>query len=262
MDSDYLTDEEYRTYWFWLSGLREKVAEDIEFQNEMKIIDVGTGWGLFALEMARKLRKGEIIGIDIVYEDIKKARELAKNARFENVISFRRMDATELLFPDNHFDLATSFLGMRDIHMTKGENGVKKAIKEMVRVVKPEGKITLCVAPPEDMETEDQRLAVKLEGEIFGAKSMPRQFYIDAFKENGATLIGTKAYRSNKKLTARQARIELREGLQIARKIYNIRVPSFEEAWTSYGETIQAFGYGMYSKIVSLIVQKKKAKLD
>ena len=259
MDPDYLTDEEYRTYWFRLGGLREKVAEDIEFQNGMKIIDVGTGWGLFALEMARKLSKGEIIGIDIIYEGIEKARKLAKDARFENVISFRRMDATDLLFPDNHFDLATSFLGMRDIHMTKGENGVKKAVMEMIRVVKPEGKIVLCVTPPEDMETEDQRLAVKMEGEVFGAKSMPRQFYIDTLKENDATLIETKEYCSNRKLTASQARIELREGLQIARKIYDKRVPSFKEAWISYGESIQAYGYGMYSKIVSLTVQKEKS---
>jgi ubiquinone/menaquinone biosynthesis C-methylase UbiE len=260
--SDYLTDEEYRTYWFRLGGLRGKVAEDIEFQNGMKIIDVGTGWGLFALEMARKLSKGEIIGIDIAFEDIRKAKNLAKNAGFHNVISFRRMDAAELLFPDNRFDLATSFLGMRDVHMTKGESGVKKAVEEMIRVVKPEGRITLCVTPPEDMETEDQRLAVKLEGEVFGAKSLSKQFYIDTFKENNATLIGTRAYRTHKKLTARQARTELREGLQIAGKIYDTRFPSFEEVWISYGKSIQTFGYGMYSKIISLVVQKKKAKPD
>ena len=43
LGSNYLTDEEYGTYWFRLSGLREKVAENIKFQNGMKIIDVGTG---------------------------------------------------------------------------------------------------------------------------------------------------------------------------------------------------------------------------
>jgi len=79
------------------------------------------------------------------------------------------MDATKLSFRDNYFDLAVSFLGIRDIYMTRGRRGVGNAIKEMIRVTRPGGKIALCITPPEDMETEDQRIAVEIEGKVFGA---------------------------------------------------------------------------------------------
>lgn len=256
LSSNYLTDEEYRTYWFRLGGARGKIAEDLRLRNGMKIIDVGTGWGLFALEMARQLNYGEIIGIDIIYEDIREARKLANKAELENIISFRKMDATELLFPDNHFDLASSFLGMRDIHMTRGEEGVKKAVEEMVRVIKPRGKVVLCITPPEDMETEDQRLAVEFEGEIFGAKSMPKKFYLDILRENNVTLVEEKAFLTGKKLTANQAEVEIKEGIQIARHIYGKRVLGFKQVWEKYGKSIETFGYGMYSKIVKITAQK------
>ncbi len=232
--------------------MRKRIAENLVLKSGMKILDVGTGWGLFALEMAKRIEEGEIIGIDIVDEDVERARKLVKENELENIISIQRMDATKLSFSDNYFDFVTSFLGMRDIHMTRGRIGVKKAVEEMIRVVKPRGKIVLCVTPPEDMETEDQKLAVKLEADIFGAKSMPKQFYINIFEENNTTLTDSRVYLTNKKLTARQTKIELEEGLTIARKIYGIKISSIREVWDKYGKKIETFGYGMYSKIVML----------
>lgn len=256
MNSVYLTDEEYRTYWFRLEGLRKNISESLGLKAGMKILDVGAGWGLFAIEMAKQLKKGEVVGIDIASDDIINARKLVKEAEVEDIVSIQEMDATELSFPDNHFDLATSFLGMRDIHMTRGKRGVKKAVEEMIRVVKPNGKIVLCVTPLEDMETEDQRIAVKLEGKIFGAASLSKKFYFDIFKENNVMLIETRAYFTNKKLTASQAKTELKEGIEIARRIYVKKVPEFREVWDKYGKKIDAFGYGMYSKIVMVVAQK------
>lgn len=256
MNSVYLTDEEYRTYWFRLEGLRKNISESLGLKAGMKILDVGAGWGLFAIEMAKQLKKGEVVGIDIASDDIINARKLVKEAEVEDIVSIQEMDATELSFRDNHFDLATSFLGMRDIHMTRGKRGVKKAVEEMIRVVKPNGKIVLCVTPLEDMETEDQRIAVKLEGKIFGAASLSKKFYFDIFKENNVMLIETRAYFTNKKLTASQAKTELKEGIEIARRIYVKKVPEFREVWDKYGKKIDAFGYGMYSKIVMVVAQK------
>ena len=256
VNSDYLTHEEYQTYWLKLEGLRKKISESLGLNAGMKILDVGTGWGLFAIEMAKHLKQGEIVGIDITFEDVNMARKLAKDARIVGIVSILKMDAVKLSFADNQFDLATSFLGMRDIHMTRGKKGVRKAVEEMIRVVKPNGKIVLCVTPPEDMETEDQRIAVKLEGKIFGAESLPKKFYIGIFRENSVVLKETRAYLTNKKLTASQAKTELREGIEIARKIYGKKIPPFREMWEKYGKNIETFGYGMYSEIIMLTAQK------
>jgi len=262
MNSDYLTNEEYQTYWLKLEGLRKDISESLELNAGMKILDVGTGWGLFAIEMAKRLKKGEIVGIDITFEDINMARKLAEDARVVDIFSILKVDAVELSFLDNRFDLATSFLGMRDIHMTRGKEGAKKAVEEMIRVVKLNGKIVLCITPPEDMEAEDQRIAVELEGEIFGAESMPKKFYIDIFRENNVVLRETRAYFTYKKLTASQAKTELREGTEIARKIYGKKISPFKEVWDKHGKNIETYGYGMYSKIIVLIAEKLGVKRD
>ncbi len=256
MDSDYLTDEEYRTYWFSLEGIRASICESLKLKNRMKILDVGTGYALFAMEMAKKLRNGMIVGVDIVDDGLSNARKLVEKAELADKVSIVNTDAVRLSFPDAYFDLAASFLGMRDVYMTRGRRGVKKTVEEMIRVVKPNGRIALCTTPPEDMETEDQRIAARLEGEIFGARSLPKKFYADIFRRKNVVLTQTAAFFTRKKMTAEQTKIEFKDGIKIARAIYGRKVPSFHTVWQKYGQKIEAYGYGMYSKIIVLEGQK------
>ena len=257
MNSKYLTDEGYAMYWFELEGVRRAISGDLKLNAGMNILDVGTGWGLFAIEIAKQLKEGEIVGIDITLEGTNMARKLTRDAKVADIVQILRMDATKLSFPDNHFDLAASFLGMRDIYMTRGERGVNNAIEEMIRVTKPCGKMALCITPLEDMETKEQRLAVEIEGKVFGAKSLPKKFYIDIFRENDVVLRETRVYYTNKKLTPKQAMTELKEGIEIARKVYDKDVPNFKDVWEKYGSEIKSFGYGMYSKVVMLVGEKR-----
>jgi len=250
----YLADDEYRCYWSKLRGMRKAISESLGIASGITILDVGTGWGLFAIEIARQARRGTIIGIDIVSEEI--ARKTVRDARVSDIVDIMRMDATDLSFRDNCFHLTTSFLGMRDIHMTRGEEGVERATKEMTRVTKPNGRIALTITPPEDMETEDQRIAVEVEGEVFGARSLPKRFYTGIFKDNNVTVKEIITHYTHRKLTSNQAMTELREGIEIARKIYLKNVPDLADVWDRYGERIEAFGYGMYSKTVTMIGEK------
>jgi len=127
----------------------------------------------------------------------------------------------------------------------------------MIRVTKPGGKIVLCITPPEDMETEDQRISVEIEGKVFGAESLPKRFYIDIFRDNNVILRETRSYYTKKKLAANQAMTELKEGIEIARKIYGKDTPDFQDVWRRYGSKIEAFRYGMYSKTVMIIGGKQ-----
>ena len=145
MSSEYLTDEEYEAYWVKLEEVRSVISRDLGLTEGMRILDVGTGWGFFAIEMAKQLKRGKIVGIDISLEGINRARKFVREAEATDIIQIRRMDATKLSFPDRYFDLAVSFLGMRDIYMTGEKRGVKNTVKEMIRVTKPDGKIALCV---------------------------------------------------------------------------------------------------------------------
>jgi ubiquinone/menaquinone biosynthesis C-methylase UbiE len=256
VSSEYLTDEEYQTYWFRLEGLRTQISKSLRLQRGMKILDVGTGYALFAIEVAKKLERGEIVGVDIVSDGVIKARNLVKKTGVANVVSIAKVDAVKLSFPNDSFDLVTSFLGMRDIYMTRNREGVKKAVEEIIRVVKPDGHIVLCITSPEDMKAQDQKIAVELEGEIFGAKSLPKKFYFDIFKKSNVEVTETKAYFTHKKMTTNQTKTEFRDGIRIARKIYGKRVPTFKKVWNEYCEKIEDYGYGMYSKIVVLKARK------
>jgi len=256
MDSNWLTDEEYRTYWFNLKGIRKDISESLGLKGSMRILDVGTGYALFAIEMAKQLRNGMIVGVDIVDDGLSNARKLVEKAEVADRVSIVRADAVKLSFLDAYFDLATGFLAMRDIYMTRGRRGVKKTIEEMIRVLKPNGRIVLCITPPEDMETEDQKIAVRLEGEIFGARSLPKRFYADIFRQKNVALNQTRAFFTRKKLTANQTKIEFKDGIKIARTIYGKKVPSFQTVWQKYRKKIETYGYGMYSKIVLLEGQK------
>ncbi len=140
--------------------------------------------------------------------------------------------------------------------MTRGKKGVKEAVNEMIRVVKPNGKLVLCITPIEDMETEDQRVAVTIEGKVFSAMSLPKKIYTDTFMEKNVELRETQEYHTYKRLTARQTKTELKEGIEIARNVYGKEVPMFKEVWDKYGKKIEAFRYGMYSKVIVLIAQK------
>ncbi len=86
VSSDYLTDEEYLAYWFRLEGMRRAISESLGITSGMKVLDVGTGWGLVSVEMAKQIQEGEIVGIDIVAEDVKRAVVTAKNVGVFDVI--------------------------------------------------------------------------------------------------------------------------------------------------------------------------------
>lgn len=81
--------------------------------NKGKVLDVGTGSGLLAIELART--KGcdfEITAIDISANMIKKARENAYQAGVGDKIKFVVATAAELPFESGAFDLVMSYASL------------------------------------------------------------------------------------------------------------------------------------------------------
>ncbi len=99
--------------------------------ERLKILDIGCGPGFFSILMAQCGHK--VIGVDYSDEMVAHARENAATMR-QN-IEFRRMDAQNLEFPDESFDLVISRNVMWCLEKPE------QAYREWLRVLRRGGRI-------------------------------------------------------------------------------------------------------------------------
>ncbi len=115
---------------------RKKVRKELENIHPEIILDVATGTGDLAIELA-KLPVKKIIGIDIAAEMLEVGRVKVKNKGLDQLIELQVGDSEHIHFDDNHFDAVSVAFGVRNY-----EN-LSKGLKEMQRVLKPGGKVVI-----------------------------------------------------------------------------------------------------------------------
>ncbi|MEN9441302.1 MAG: hypothetical protein RLZ33_1379, partial [Bacteroidota bacterium] len=101
-----------------------------------RILDLASGTGDFAIQ-SLKLNPKEIVGMDISEGMLEVGRQKMKKNGFDNIITMRLGDSEDLPFDDNYFDALTVGFGVRNY-----EN-LEKGLAEMLRVVRPEGKLII-----------------------------------------------------------------------------------------------------------------------
>lgn len=107
-------------------------------------LDVCCGTGMLTMEQARVAgSSGRITGLDFSEKMIDVAWQNIRDFKFKDSIQFIQGDAMSLPFENNRFDCATVGWGLRNVP------DILKAVQEMVRVVKPGGKVvSLDMAQP------------------------------------------------------------------------------------------------------------------
>lgn len=101
-----------------------------------RALDVACGTGLLALELARIVgRKGRVVGVDFCPEMLARARENQERSPFGDVVELVAGEATDLPFPNHTFDAAAIGFALRTVP------DLERTIAEMVRVVKPGGRV-------------------------------------------------------------------------------------------------------------------------
>ncbi|MBR1580171.1 MAG: class I SAM-dependent methyltransferase [Selenomonadaceae bacterium] len=110
-------------------GWLEYIESKLPSRAPLRILDVGTGAGFFALLMAR--RGHEVIGVDMSREMIKRARLNADDLKLR--AEFRLMNAQRLDFDDETFDAVLS----RNLTWTLPD--VERAYRDWHRVLKVGG---------------------------------------------------------------------------------------------------------------------------
>ncbi len=108
-----------------------------------QILDVGCGTGRTANKIAKLLKNGgHLTGIDI-YDKMaipgNSLYRVQKNARIEGVsdkTTFQYGSVTNIPFDDEKFDMVNASSVLHEVHE---EGGVEKSLKEIKRVLKPNG---------------------------------------------------------------------------------------------------------------------------
>lgn len=121
------------------------MLEMAEIPKHGKILDVGTGTGIVALEAVNTIgAQGHVTAIDLSDGMLSVAREKTRGKSLESRIEYLKMDAENLTFPDNSFDAALSLYALR--HFPNPE----KSVREIYRVLKPGARIVVAVGsrPP------------------------------------------------------------------------------------------------------------------
>ncbi len=256
MVEEYISDDEYPAYFSELNGLRAKIASDLPIKPGMCILDLATGGGYFAVEIARRDDSLRIMGIDIAQSDNQNARKIAVKQGIADRMKIVEMDAANMSFPNGNFDAVVNFLGLEDIHMTRGKAGVYRTFLEVNRVLRHNGHFCFVVMPPEDMETDAQKIEVALFSYICDATWLSTKAYETMLKEAGFRLVVKGEYYTGKKLTPEQAEAEIKFACSNVPKIYGIKTPPFEEVRERFGKDIEKHGLGHYSKVVLFIAQR------
>lgn len=126
--------------------LRDKIINKLALTGDEKILDVGCGKGLMINGAAQRLKSGKAYGIDIwsLKDQSKNSKEeLLKNAIIEgteNKLEIVNGDMRGMPFEDNYFDVVISSLA---IHNIENKDERKKALNEIARIAKVNGKIAI-----------------------------------------------------------------------------------------------------------------------
>jgi demethylmenaquinone methyltransferase/2-methoxy-6-polyprenyl-1,4-benzoquinol methylase len=117
---------------------RARAADLARVGPGSRVLDVATGTGDLALELARRVSPGgEVVGSDFAEGMLDRARRKAAADGADVRPRFEWADAMALPYPDASFDAATVGFGARNF------DDLARGLAEMVRVVRPGGRVVV-----------------------------------------------------------------------------------------------------------------------
>ena len=126
--------------------VRDRLVAALQLSGNERVLDAGCGRGLALIGCAKELTAGKAVGIDLwAAKDLSNNNPEATraNATAEGVadrVEVETGDITKLPFADASFDAVIS---MTVIHNIPSRDGRDQALRELVRVLKPGGRIAI-----------------------------------------------------------------------------------------------------------------------
>ena len=157
-----------------VAKLRERVriVDRAVLSETDAVLDVGCGRGLLLTEAARRVPRGVAVGVDLWSEEDQSGNSpeaTTRNAVREGVadrVEIKTGDARELPFGDELFDAVVCTM---TLHNIPDADDRERAVREMVRVLRPGGRIVVV-----DMAKTDEYEATLNEAGLRAVERGPR----------------------------------------------------------------------------------------
>ncbi len=116
----------------WLQNVKT-MCNRMELRDNMVLLEIGPGRGEYTKSIAKKVPNGKLYAVDISEEVIRRLKEKIEKARITNLFPVLGNVYDLKDFPNEYFDRVYSISAFPEIpdHV--------KALKEMARVLKPDG---------------------------------------------------------------------------------------------------------------------------
>src|SRR3989449_11393098 len=140
-------------------------------------LDFACGVGTFLAQLGWRFHRADLVGLNIDFSGPHEpVRELLSRARVK--CRLVRADARRMPFPDCRFDSVSCFLGLQDIEIGFGEEGVRAALSEAARILRKGGTLTVVDEFPFDkldrlLERLPFRIVGRAERSLDGKWSRP-----------------------------------------------------------------------------------------
>jgi SAM-dependent methyltransferase len=125
---------------------RDRLLDQLPWRGDEWVLDVGCGRGLLLIGAAKRLSTGRAVGLDVWRRQDQAGNDPAAtmaNAQAEGVAERVELcdgDARQLPFNEQTFDVVVSSMAL---HNLPGSAGRAAAVDEIVRVLKPAGRVAI-----------------------------------------------------------------------------------------------------------------------
>ena len=130
----------YESFWQQqLAPAHKKLFSMMELREGMNVLDIACGSGQVSFPVAKEIgHSGHLHGTDLSDNMVQLASAKSESLGYTNT-SFKQMDAENITFDDNSFDLVFSSLGLMYFP------DPMRSFSEMYRVLKPGGQLGITV---------------------------------------------------------------------------------------------------------------------
>ncbi len=116
---------------------RRKAVKKMVVDQPKYILDMATGTGDLAIEIAKQVPQSKVMGVDLSKEMLNYGQKKLEKKQLTDRIELSVGDSENLSFEDNTFDASSVAFGVRNF-----EN-LDKGLTELYRVLKPGGKLMI-----------------------------------------------------------------------------------------------------------------------